>query len=85
MEESHNCDRDRGVCRNTISSYQCSCMGGFTGTGTNGTCEGVYSCSTYNVFVATIVAYISATCVGTSTTQAMVVTYIMQHKITYFC
>ena len=40
MEESHSCDRERGVCENTDGSYRCSCKDGYTGAGTNGSCDG---------------------------------------------
>ena len=35
------CD-ENATCANTIGSYTCTCNDGFTGEGSNGTCEGMY-------------------------------------------
>ena len=40
------CD-DNATCNNTIGSYTCTCIEGFTGEGSNGTCEGKHT----NIFV----------------------------------
>ena len=35
-----NCDVN-AMCSNTIGSYTCACNEGYTGEGSNGTCEGI--------------------------------------------
>ena len=52
------CD-DNATCNNTIGSYTCTCNEGFTGEGSNGTCEG-------NIFIGGPVPpnYYPATCLS---------------------
>ena len=40
MEQTDNCDDERGTCNNIEGSFECSCKVGYTGDGTEESCDG---------------------------------------------